>query len=138
MAIDTSRFIRPVILGEILNLEKKTRKVAFKKETKVYPLWQCRFISFPEDWLTSHLIKWQIRPTALVVAMILWQQYRLNRGRQPLKLTGHMRRKFSLRKSQVRRGLLALEKAGLITMQKFKHRSPLITIVTEQKPITPE
>jgi DNA-binding transcriptional ArsR family regulator len=131
---DVSRFLRPVTLEEILASEKRVRTKIFapKKKSKVYPLWQCRFMSFPEEWLTFPLFKGGNHGTALVVGLILWQQYRLNRCRQPLKLTGHMRRKFSLNRSQVRRALITLEKAGLVTVQRFRYRSPLITLVTGQ------
>jgi hypothetical protein len=134
-SLESSKYLRPVTLAEILTAEKTVGSKIYEsnKRSKVYPLWQRRFMSFPEDWLTPFPIKGKIRSAALLVSLILWQQYRLNRGKQPLKLTGTMRRKFVLNRAQVRRALIALEKCGLITMQKFKHRSPLITLVTEQK-----
>jgi hypothetical protein len=66
------------------------------------------------------------------VGLLLWQQYRLTRGKQPLKLTRRMRERFGLKRYLMISGLNALEKAGLITVQRFKHRSPLITLVTGQ------
>ena len=92
-------------------------------------------MSISEWWVSavSHAVKGETGRTALLAALILWQQHRMNRDNQPLKLTGRMRRKFNLNRYQVRRALTALEKAGLITMQRFKHRSPLITLMTGQK-----
>jgi hypothetical protein len=115
--VDVSRFIRPVQLPEIPDS---------KKSARVYPLWSHRFMSGPEIWLiAAH----SISLSTSWIGLILWQQWRLNRGKQPLKLTGHALRKFGVSKISARRALNALEKAGLITTQRFKHRSPLITIV---------
>lgn len=116
-AVDVAKYIRPATLPEIPDAKKRTR---------IYPRWSHRFMSGPETWLiTAH----SISPSAGWVGLILWQQWRLNRGKQPLKLTGRTLRKFGVSKISARRALKALEKAGLITMQRFKHRSPLITIV---------
>jgi hypothetical protein len=130
MSKDVSKYLRPATLpmAKILAAEKKAMTVLYghNKKSKVYPLWQRRFISYPESWLVSLPAKGR---SALIVGLMLWQQYRLNHGRQPLKLTGTMRRKFGLNRIQVRRALLALEKAGVITVERFRHRSPLITLV---------
>jgi hypothetical protein len=114
---EASKYVRPAVLPEIPDSRKKAR---------IYPLWAHRFMSGPETWLIA---AYSISPTAQWVGLILWQQWRLNRGKQPLKLTGRMLCKFGVSKFKARRVLNALEKAGLITMQRFKHRSPLITIV---------
>ena len=99
---------------------------SLRKKPGYIPLWSHRFMSGPETWL---IVAHSISPSADWVGLILWQQWRLNRGKQPLKLTGHALRKFGVSKISARRALNALEKAGLITIQRFKHRSPLITIV---------
>jgi hypothetical protein len=134
---DVSKFSRPVTvtLEEIRNSERKATAMIYGpvKKSKVYPLWQRRFISYPEEWLFSPAAKGR---TALIVGLILWQQYRLNRCKQPLKLTGTMRRKFGVNRVQVRRALIVLEKAGLIAVQRFRHRSPLITLMTKEKDLS--
>jgi hypothetical protein len=114
--VDVSRYIRPAVLPEIPEAKKRSR---------IYPLWSHRFMSGPETWLT---VAYGISPTAQWIGLILWQQWRLNRGKQPLKLTGRMLRKFRVTNISARRAVKALEKAGLITVQRFKHRSPLITL----------
>jgi hypothetical protein len=122
--LDSSKYLRPATLPEIPDSTKRAR---------IYPLWPHRFISVPEWWVIVAPQVSDKSPWPIVVGLILWQQYRLNRGKQPLKLTGPMRRKFGIKRDRVRRALTALEKAGLITMQRFKHRSPLITLMTGQK-----
>jgi hypothetical protein len=118
---EASKYIRPAVLPEIPDSRKKAR---------IYPLWPHRFMSGPETWLiAAH----SISPSASWVGLILWQQWRLNRRKQPLKLTGHARRKFGISRICTRRALIALERAGLITVERFRHRSPLITIVTARQ-----
>jgi hypothetical protein len=119
--VDVSKYIRPAVLPEIRDSKKKAR---------IYPLWSHRFMSGPETWLIT---AYSISPTAQWVGLILWQQWRLNKGRQPLKLTGRTLRKFGVSKFRARRALSSLETAGLITVQRFRYRSPLVTIVTRSR-----
>jgi hypothetical protein len=67
----------------------------------------------------------------LPVGVILWRQYHFRR-QNPVRLTGAVLREFGLNRQIGRRSLEALEKAGLITTEKFNYRSPLITIVTKE------
>jgi len=131
---DVSRYLRSVTLEEALTSSKELRqslqgKNLLQKKACIYPLWPYRFMSGPETWLiAAH----SISPSTVWVGLILWQQWRLNRGKQPLKLTGSTLRKFGVSRISARRALVALEKTGLITIQRFQHRSPLVTIVTDR------
>jgi hypothetical protein len=132
---DVSKYLRAVTWQQIMDEEKEVmaRVHGQNRKSKVSVLSEYRWMPYPVDWLLYFPIKGRIRTTAMLVGLMLWQQYKFNKGRQPLKLTGTTRRKFGLRKAQVRRALNALEKASLVTVQRFKHRSPLITLVTGQR-----
>jgi len=69
---------------------------------------------------------------AVRVGAILWQQLKMKKT-QPLRISQTVWQKFRLERRAVLRALKALEDGGLITVQRFKHRSPEITI----KPVTP-
>ena len=134
--MDASKYIRPGTLEDALEYAKEIRRTlgttATQKKSRIYPLWSHRYMSGPETWLIT---AYSISPIAQWVSLILWQQWRLNRGKQPLKLTGRALRKFGVSRFSAYRALNALEKAGLITLQRFKHRSPLITIANADKAV---
>ena len=132
---DISQYLRPVTWQQIVNDEKEliAKIHARNRKTKVSTLSEYRWMPYPVDWLLHFPIKGRIRTTAMYVGLILWQQYKLNKGRQPLKLTTATRQKFGVTRVQVRRALNALEKGGLITVQRFRHRSPLITIIVKEE-----
>ena len=92
------------------------------------------FGPIPAWWLIQAL-RAGIRKSygAVFIGLLLWRQYWLERQKQPLKLTGAVLKKFGLKKRFARHALDSLEKAGLIYVQKFNYRSPLITIVTQEK-----
>jgi hypothetical protein len=82
-----------------------------------------------------HLIACTLPGKAHAVGSQLWFCYRVSGSKSPVKLS---RQWFSLMKFSrytVRRALLDLEKAGLITAKKVKGRAPLITITTDKKKV---
>jgi hypothetical protein len=121
--VNVSRYIRPVNLEEILDSKKK-------KPVRVYPLWPHKFVSASQSWLVIAAQASKKSPWTVMTGLALWQQYRFNQRRQPLKLTGPMLRSWGIKKIYARRALKALEKAGLVSVQRFKHRSSLITLAT--------
>src|SRR5262249_33199530 len=79
-----------------------------------------------------HLIACTLGGKAHAVGSQLWFVYKVSGGKFPVKLS---RQWFSLVKFSrhaVRRALLDLEKAGLISVRKHKGRAPLITITTDK------
>jgi hypothetical protein len=122
---DVSKYLRPATLPKIPDS---------KKRAGIYPLWSHRFVSVPEWWIPLAICAGNQKSYGVFpVGLLLWQQYRLNHGKQPLKLTRRMRERFGLKRRLMDSGLNALERAGLITVQRFRHRSPLITIVTRSR-----
>src|SRR5262249_26475756 len=122
---DVSKYFRPATMPEVSDAKKRAR---------VYPVSTRRFVWIDEQW-SIRAIQAGINKSygAVGVGLLLWQQYRLNHERQPLKLTTRMREKFGIKRRLMDSGLVALEEAGLITVQRFKHRSPRITLVTNKK-----
>jgi hypothetical protein len=119
---DVFKYLRPATLPEIPDSKKRAR---------IYPLWSHRFVSVPEWWIplairASNQKSYGVFP----VGLLLWQQYRLNHGKQPLKLTRRTRERFGIKRRLMDSGVNALERAGLITVQRFRHRSPLIIMTT--------
>jgi len=69
-----------------------------------------------------------------IVGQVLWRQQMMRKS-QTLRVPGSVWRNIGLERRLVNRGLSALESAGLITVERFKHRSPAITIVTDKSKI---
>jgi hypothetical protein len=94
-----------------------------------------RFICVPESWAIRAFEVAKQRQTAgpLITGLVLWQKYHMERGKQPVKLTNNMLSRFGIQRRSVTRWLHMLESAGLISVWRFKHRSPLITITLEGK-----
>jgi hypothetical protein len=122
-----SKYLLPASLPDLLTL--RVRRI--KRLTK----FSGEFLGpVPAWWIIQAARSGRRRSFgAVTVGLLLWQQYRFRRGEQPLKLTGQTLNKFGLKRRFVSHALDTLEKAGLIRMQKFNYRSPLITIVTEEK-----
>src|SRR5215475_8735592 len=77
-----------------------------------------------------HLTAFSLPGKAHAVGSQLWFCYKVSGGKSPVRIS---RQWFSLVKVSrytVRRALIDLEKAGLITVKKYKGRAPLITITT--------
>jgi DNA-binding transcriptional ArsR family regulator len=93
-----------------------------------------RFICVPESWATRAFEVAKQRQTAgpLIIGLVLWQRYHMEHAKQPFKLTNNMLSRFGIERRSVTRWLGMLEKAGLISLQRFDHRSPLITIIWER------
>ena len=92
-----------------------------------------RFMCVPESWAIRAFELAKQRQTAgpLITGLVLWQRYHMEHGKQPFKLTNNMLSRFSIERRSVTRWLGMLEKAGLISLRRFDHRSPLITIILE-------
>jgi hypothetical protein len=92
-----------------------------------------RFMCVPELWAIKvfRVARKSQSPGPVIVGLILWQKYRMQHGRQPFTLTNPMLHRFGLGRHFFSKWLAVLEKAGLVSAQRFKHRSPLITILAE-------
>jgi len=118
--IDVASYLRPAVLPEIKN---KVLAVGPIREKFVPPV--------PQRWIiaANKIATKRHSPAPLFVGLILWQRLRM-RKRQPLRITKAVWSEFESSRVAVRRALKALEDGGLITVKRFKHRSPEITIVT--------
>ncbi len=90
-----------------------------------------RFMCMPESWAIKafHIARKRQSPGPVIVGLILWQKYRMERGKQPLKLTNRMLQRFGLGRHFFSKWLRVLDTAKLTSTQRFTHRSPLITIL---------
>ena len=70
-----------------------------------------------------------------IVGQILWQQQMMRKS-QTLHVSRSVWRKIKLDRRLVNRALYALESTGLITVERFKHSSPAITIVMDESKIS--
>ena len=102
------------------------------RKTKYQVRHKSRFMCVPEPWaikVFQMAIKRQT-PGPLIAGLLLWQRYHLEEGKQPFRLTNPMLSRFCIERRSMTRWLGMLEKAELISLQRFRHRSPLITIIT--------
>jgi len=92
-----------------------------------------RFMCVPETWAIRAFEIAKQRQTAgpLITGLVLLATLSQEHAKQPFKLTNPMLRRFTIERRSVTRWLCMLESAGLISVQRFKHRSPLITIILE-------
>ena len=68
-----------------------------------------------------------------IVGQVLWQHQAMRKS-ATVRLSTVVWRKIGLDRRLVKRALSALEDAGLIKVQRFKHRSPAITILGDKAP----
>jgi hypothetical protein len=73
---------------------------------------------------------------AYFVGHVLWQQYRLHRKATEIKLPIGKMHKGGLGRSYIRTGLKSLEDSGLIRVKRFPHKSPEITLVTDERVVS--
>jgi hypothetical protein len=94
-----------------------------------------QFLCMPQAWAIRvfDLSREKQSPGPVIVGMILWQKYRMQRGRQPIILTSRMLERFHLGRHFFVKWLHLLEQAGFVSLKKFKHRSPLITILNDRE-----
>jgi len=90
-----------------------------------------RFMCMQEPWaIQAFTLARELQtPGPVIVGLIIWQKFWMERGRQPLKVTNSMLHRFGIKRPFFAKWLGPMEKARLIRVQRFKHRSPLITIV---------
>ncbi len=79
-------------------------------------------------------LSWLIRAAGLpraafLVGSIVWYLRGLSRSR-PAKLRPSVLREFGVQPKTAERALTALESAGLITVERHRGRSPVVTVVT--------
>jgi hypothetical protein len=129
--MNAAKYLRSVTLEDAIRHSRSLRGKS--SESRIYPLWPHKFVSPSQWWMVAAGQATKKSPWTVMVGLALWQQYRFNHLKQPLKLTHHTLHSWGIKKLYARRALIVLEKAGLITVQRFKHRSPLITLVTGQK-----
>ena len=93
------------------------------------------FMCVPEYWAVKafSLARQQQSPGPVIIGLILWQKFRMEHGKQPLKITNPMLNRFDLKRPFFSKWLAPMETAGLITVQRFKNRSPLITVLTGEQ-----
>jgi hypothetical protein len=89
-----------------------------------------RFLSAPEWWLAEAIKRVGYR--SVVISLLLWRQLYYLHGQQPVMLTAKNLRRLGVNRQYARRVLFALERARLIKLERFLHRSPLITIITDR------
>jgi hypothetical protein len=89
------------------------------------------FMCMPESWAIRvfEVARQKQSPGPVIVGLILWQKHRMQRGRQPLKFTNPMLERFGLGRKFFKKWLQVLEEHDLISTQKFRYRSPLITLI---------
>ncbi len=69
------------------------------------------------------------RGTAFKLAIALWFQVGLNRQARTVSLPSKVLGEFGVARHSLYRGLKALEKAGLVSVQRANGRKPLITLL---------
>jgi len=137
--LDIKSFIMPAVLPEkYLKAGSSDRVVVMEtissgKVVKIKFARQKFFPPMPEWWVIAvHRVVVRHRSlSAWLVGMVLWQQLNM-RKRQPLRVTRKVWANFGLSRVVIRRALRVLESGGLIAVQRFKHRTPIITIVTDR------
>ena len=125
MNVQVKKFLRPVKLPEILP-RHGPKNVLSRFSGKFFP-------PVPEVWAAMASIaggRYHSRD-ALLIGLLLWRESKFSGGDRPVKLTKAKLRALNIGRYSASNALVALEKFGLITVQRFKHRSPLITIVTQ-------
>jgi hypothetical protein len=125
MTVDVSKFLRPVTLPILPS----------RKARKLLPKLTGKFLGpIPEAWAVKASEaggRYRSR-SALLVGLILWREHRFNNGDdRPVKLTKARLRALRVGRYSARNALDALEKAGLVSVQRFRHRSPLVMILNK-------
>jgi hypothetical protein len=126
MSKDLAKFLLPASLPS-LTVVKTGRKIKLSKG----------FLGPIPEWWAIKAANAGLRYGsygAVIVGLLLWRAYWFAEEKQPVKLTRATLRKAGCKRHFTSSGLSALERSGLITVQKFGYRSPLITIVTEPAP----
>jgi len=87
-----------------------------------------RFIKGPIslEWL---VIASKLPGKSLQISMALWFLKGVTK-KNTVKLSGKLVRSFGVSRSTLYRGLAEMENAGLITIQRHKGQSPMVTILT--------
>ena len=87
-----------------------------------------RFIKgpIPLEWL---LTASKLSGKSLEISMVLWFLKGVTKN-HTVKLSGKLVRSFGVSRSTLYRGLAEMENAGLISIQRHKGRSPMVTILT--------
>jgi hypothetical protein len=133
MAVDVARFLKLVDPAELLPRRTgKAQRVSTKLVEKFFP-------PIPQAWaVKASKAGGRYRSqSALLVGLLIWQEYRFNNGAGGrIRMTKAKLRAVGIGRYSAQSGLIALEKAGLITVERFKHRSPLITIVNGKAGVT--
>lgn len=82
----------------------------------------------PMDWLYA-ASKASGRGRGFQVAIVLWYLSGLNHQTRTVKLSGSVLTKMGIKRHAGYRGLAALEKAGLVHVEKHDGRAPLVTLL---------
>ena len=89
-----------------------------------------RFLSAPEWWIAVAIKR--VGYGSVIIGALLWRQFYYSHGKQPLILTGQNLARLNVGQRHAHRMLCRLAKAKLVTLKRFNHRSPLITITTDR------
>lgn len=115
-------------MGEVHYIQRHGQKVAVENVyVSVVPSKKHheQFVRIPKAWLPK-LSAMNISTRWLAVAL-LWKSWR-HYGR-PFPCSSSLLEEFGLRRWHKDKGLIELERAGLITIRRARHRAPQITIV---------
>lgn len=83
----------------------------------------------PLDWLARAA---PLPGKALAVGLAIWFCAGLRRRRDHLSICGTLLERFGVRRHAGYRGLTALERAGLVTVERRCGRCPRVTILTDR------
>ena len=83
----------------------------------------------PMDWLCAASIATGYG-SGFKVAIALWYLSGLNHQASTVKLSGSVQRKMGIKRHAGYRGLVALESAGLVSVDRHPGRSPVVTILS--------
>lgn len=82
----------------------------------------------PMDWIYLASIA-SGHGCGLNVAIALWYISGLNKQSSTVKLSGKVLRKMGIKRHAGYRGLLSLESAGLVSVERHPGRSPIVTLL---------
>jgi hypothetical protein len=106
----------------IINAPKKDLKRGTKKESET----EFYIPNIPVPWIVKIF---GLSFVALKTALVLWRAFRMERSRNPFKLTTRHLEPFGLSRNQKYRGLNDLKKAGLIKVSQKPGQAPEITLL---------
>lgn len=132
--MDEDNFVQNMTLGDKQFIAKKTDTTQ-KKQRKAPKhnkgeLFLCGPV--PWDWLTT-ASKVSGKGSGLQIALALWFLSGLNQRSDTVKLTSKTLKSLGVQRNAGYRGLITLEKSGLISVIRKKGASPIVTLISTKK-----